>query len=132
MANRGAVSKSAITTRSDTNHWFFGQFTSDLSKVCLPLKIDVVRLYLFKRHETEKSRLLEKDKNEIYTYISKRLIQIWTEASLPSKSEKAIFAQVKREIKEILDVVKKESPSSVIGVESNWNSFEIRSIRFEN
>ena len=96
-----------------TNHWFFGQFTRDLSKICLPLKIDVIRLYLFKRHETGKSRLVEKDKNEIYNHISERLFQIWTEASLSVKSEKAINSQVKRELKKIFEVVERETPSSV-------------------
>ena len=105
--------KSGTVTRSATNHWFFGQYLSDVPSNCLPLKIELVRLYLFKCHEKGKSKLFESDKNEVFTEISKRIIQIWTAASLPVKTEKAIFSQIKREIKDIMRVVGKESPVSV-------------------
>ena len=102
-----ALPPKVISTRSDTRHWFFGQYIRDISDNCLPLKIEAVRLYLFKCHEKSKSRLLEKEKNEIIKEISTRFIQVWTKASLPVKSEKAIKVQMKREIFEILDVIKK-------------------------
>ena len=108
-----------ISTRSDTTHWFFGQYLSDISDNCLPLKIEAVRLYLFKCHEKSKSRLLEKDKNEIFNQIASRFIEVWVKASLPVKTEGAIRVQIKREIKSILDVLIRETPQSV---SESWKS----------
>ena len=102
----------SVTTRSDTNHWFFGRYINDVSNNCLPLRIEAVRLYLFKCHERGKSRLLEKEKNAIINEISERFIQVWTSASLPVKSEKAIRSQIKREVFDILEVVRRENPTS--------------------
>ena len=110
-ASSGAKPKS-VSTRSVTNHWLFGQHISDVSNNYLPLKIDAVKLYLFKCHERGKSRFLESEKNDIIKEISVRFIQIWTDASLPLKTEKAINSQLKREILDILEVASRKTPST--------------------
>ena len=56
--------------------------------------------------------MLEKEKNAIINEISERFIQVWTSASLPVKSEKAIRSQIKREVFDILEVVRRENPTS--------------------
>ena len=109
--NMASALPKTVSTRSNTNHWFFGQYSSDISSNCLPLKIDAVRLYLFKCHEKSKPRLLEKEKNDIIKEIAIRFIQVWTKASLPVKKLEAIKTQIKRDIFDILDVIKKESPT---------------------
>ena len=108
-----ALPPKVISTRSDTRHWFFGQYISDISNNSLPLKIEAVRLYLFKCHEKSKSRLLETEKNEIIKEISTRFIQVWTKASLPVKKVEAIKTQIKREIFAVIEVIRKESPNTV-------------------
>ena len=113
MEKTGAVPKKPLSTRSVTKHWFFGQYVNDISANYLPLKIDAIRLYLFKRHEMEKVRFSEKEKTAITNEIAIKFIKIWTEASLPVKSEKAVKLQIKREIFEILSHIERETPNTV-------------------
>ena len=61
----------------------------------------------------EKVRFSEKEKTAITNEIAIKFIKIWTEASLPVKSEKAVKLQIKREIFEILSHIERETPNTV-------------------
>ena len=124
-SGKGAVPK---ITRSATNHWFFGKFASDMSDNYLPLKIEAIRLYLFKRHEIGQVRFSEKEKNAIINEITSKFIQIWTKASLPVKSEKAVCSQIKKEIFEIIEVVKKKNSETV---SENWKTEIFKKYKLE-
>ena len=80
------------STRSITNHWFFGPNLDHLPETQLPTKSDVISVYLFLRFEKfgSKRRLTRHEKIQLCNNVIPMVTSIWNKAHTPIMDERNI------------------------------------------
>ena len=105
-------------TRSSTEHEVFGQYLEKIPEDQLPKKIEIVCHFLYRRnHECDQNfkrsgktikRFKPKTKSKVIREISSEVSKVWSKASIPIKSSRAVEISVEKLIDDALEKYSKD------------------------
>ena len=121
-------------TRSSTEHEVFGQYLEKIPEDQLPKKIEIVCHFLYrKNYEFDQTynrggkvikTFKPKTKSTVIKEISSKVSDVWSKASIPIKSSRAVEISVEKLIDDALEKYSKDLSyyKTTKNENSNWKS----------